>query len=104
MSFGPTPTPIQTLVPIALPTRPTAGPRPTDTLVPIAPSRQQPGLAPLPAAPPTREAQPTLPPPAQVRPTDEVIDGSTDRIRCSDGTFVEPNRPGGCEGRGTPRR
>jgi hypothetical protein len=102
MSFGPTPTPIQTLVPIALPTQPTAGPRPTDTLVPIAPPRQQPGLAPLPAAPATREAAPTLPPPAPIRPTDELIDGSTDRIRCPDGTYVEPNRPSGCEGRGGP--
>jgi hypothetical protein len=104
MPFMGTSTPVPTLVPIPVPTQATAGPRPTDTLVPIGPGRQQPGLAPLPPGPTPKPAAPTLLPPAPIRPTNDAVDGDTDRIRCPDGTFVEPNRPGGCPRSSGPAR
>jgi hypothetical protein len=92
------PTPTPTTIPrIALPTatQPTAGPRPTDTLVPIVPPGQQPALAPIPAVPTARPGLPTLPPLAPARPTNEMIDGDSGTPNIRGATLVPTRGPAG---------
>lgn len=88
------PTPTPSAAPLTTPEA-TAGPRPTDTLVPLAPLRPEPPLAPIPPAPTVRPDPPTVPPLAPVGPTVGIFDRDADRPGRQNGTVVPTRGPAG---------